>query len=97
MEGGFGLAGTGNLFDVEGKVGAEVDFVEDVIVEEVRCYFEDQFVEEVTETRPWYVGGWIVWGMKGHCRCSGYGMGFEDECSKELVPVLRLAPEIEGN
>ena len=41
MEGGFGLARTGDIFDVRGKFGAEVDFVEDVIVEEVGCYFED--------------------------------------------------------
>ena len=41
MEEGFGLARTGDFFDMKDEVGAEVDFVEDVIVEEVGCYFED--------------------------------------------------------
>ena len=41
MEGKFGLARTGNVSDGEDEDGAEVDFVEDVIVEEIGRYFED--------------------------------------------------------
>ena len=53
MEGVRGFVWTGEVLDVEGEEGAEVEFLEDVVVEEVGCYLEDYFGGEGGEVWHW--------------------------------------------
>lgn len=59
---------------MEEEEGAEVEFFEDVVVEVVGCYEEEEFGGEGEE------GGhcWVGWG------CRDRGVGFRNECVEEF-------------